>query len=141
MPLDSKSLKTLRDKHRHVLAAGGEKKLQERREKGLLSARERLTRLFTPDTFQEFGTYVRHTCTAFGMGDKELPADGVIVGTGYVNGRQVAAFSHALITCGPVMNMCALCRVMMIQSISAGEYDAPPAQGPAMIAELVNGKV
>jgi acetyl-CoA carboxylase carboxyltransferase component len=94
MPLDSKSLKTLRDKHRHVLAAGGEKKLQERREKGLLSARERLTRLFTPDTFQEFGTFIRHTCTAFDMGDKDLPADGVIVGSGYVHGRQVSAFSQ-----------------------------------------------
>ena len=28
------------------------------------------------------------------MADKDLPADGVIVGTGYVNGRQVAAFSQ-----------------------------------------------
>ncbi len=28
------------------------------------------------------------------MGDKDLPADGVIVGTGYVGGRQVAAFSQ-----------------------------------------------
>ena len=28
------------------------------------------------------------------MGSKELPADGVIVGTGYVQGRQVAAFSQ-----------------------------------------------
>ena len=26
MPLDSKSLQTLRDKHKHVFAAGGEKK-------------------------------------------------------------------------------------------------------------------
>ena len=94
MSLNSKSLKTLRKKHEHVLAAGGEKKIRERHEKGLLSARERLTRLFQPDTFQEFGTFIRHTCTAFGMGDKDLPADGVIVGTGYVGGRQVAAFSQ-----------------------------------------------
>ena len=77
-----------------VLAGGGEKKIKERHEKGLLSARERLSHLFQPETFQEFGTFVRHTCTAFGMGEKELPADGVIVGTGYVGGRQVAAFSQ-----------------------------------------------
>ena len=55
MPLDSDSLKTLRDKHKHVFAAGGEKKTKERHEKGLLTTRERLTRLFQPDTFQEFG--------------------------------------------------------------------------------------
>ncbi len=37
-----------------------------------------------------------------------------------------------LITPGPVMNMWAL-RVWMMKSVSAGEYAAPPAQGPAMI--------
>ena len=94
MPLDSKGLRTLRDKHKHVLAGGGEKKIRERHEKGLLSARERLMRLFQEGTFQEFGTFVRHTCTAFDMAGKDLPADGVIVGTGYVDGRQVAAFSQ-----------------------------------------------
>ena len=94
MPLELKTVKTLREKRNHVLAAGGERKIKERHEKGLLTARERLTHLFQPDTFQEFGTFVRHTCTAFGMADKDLPADGVIVGTGYVDGRQVAAFSQ-----------------------------------------------
>jgi acetyl-CoA carboxylase carboxyltransferase component len=94
MPLDAKSLKTLRDRHETVLAGGGKKKVAERHEKGLMTARERLNHLFQPGTFQEFGTFARHTCTAFGMADKELPADGVIVGTGYVNGRQVASFSQ-----------------------------------------------
>ncbi len=94
MSLDPKSLKTLREKHAHVLAAGGEAQVRKRHEKGLLTARERLAALFQPDTFQEFGTFIRHTCTAFGMGEKDLPADGVIVGTGYVGHRQVAAFSQ-----------------------------------------------
>ncbi|MBK8176462.1 MAG: acyl-CoA carboxylase subunit beta [Rhodospirillales bacterium] len=94
MPLDSKSLKALRDKHKHVIAAGGEKKIKDRHEKGLLTARDRLTSLFQEGTFQEFGTFIRHTCTSFGMTDKDLPADGVVVGTGYVAGRQVAAFSQ-----------------------------------------------
>ena len=49
--------------------------------------------LFQPETFQEFGTFIRR-CTTFGMAEKDLPADGVIVGTGYVDGRQVAAFSQ-----------------------------------------------
>ena len=34
--------------------------------------------LFQPETFQEFGMFVRHTCSAFGMGEKESPADGVL---------------------------------------------------------------
>ncbi len=35
-------------------------------------------------------------------------------------------------TLGPVMNMWAW-RVWMMKSVSAGEYAAPPAHGPAMI--------
>ena len=34
-------------------------------------------------------------------------------------------------TCGPVMNIWAW-RVWMMKSVSAGEYAAPPAQGPQM---------
>jgi hypothetical protein len=36
-----------------------------------------------------------------------------------------------LMTCGPVMNICAW-RVWMMKSVSAGLYAAPPAQGPQM---------
>ena len=38
--------------------------------------------------------HVRHGGCGFGLENKELPADGVITGTGYVDGRLVAAFSQ-----------------------------------------------
>ena len=94
MPLDAKLLKELTDRRKKIYAAGGEDKIAKRHEKGLLSARERLMALFQPDTFQEIGAHIRHTCTHFGMQDKDLPADGIVVGTGYVDGRQVSAFSQ-----------------------------------------------
>ncbi len=37
-------------------------------------------------------------------------------------------------TSGPVMNMYDVCSVMSTKSVIAGEYTAPPAQGP-MISE------
>jgi len=40
---------------------------------------------------------------------------------------------EALMTSGPQMNIWAFFRVMMRKSVSAGEYAAPPAHGPAMI--------
>ena len=58
-----------------------------------MTARERLAALFQEDTFQEYGAHIRHGATAFGMAELEVPSDGVVVGTGYVAGRQVAAFS------------------------------------------------
>jgi acetyl-CoA carboxylase carboxyltransferase component len=94
MPLDAKLLQGFKDRRKKIYAAGGEDKIKQRHEKGLLSARERLMALYQPDTFQEIGAFVKHTCTHFGMDKKDLAADGVIVGTGFVDGRQVSAFSQ-----------------------------------------------
>ena len=91
--LSEKQLDILRERRAKVLAGGGEDKLQERHAKGLMGARERLLALFQPDTFQEIATHAKHAAKHFGLADKELPSDGVIVGTGFVDGRPVAAFS------------------------------------------------
>jgi acetyl-CoA carboxylase carboxyltransferase component len=94
MAVDETKLERFRQRRREALAGSGEAKLEARHAKGLMGARERLLHLFQPDTFQEIGTYVTHHCTAFGM-DRSHPAgDGVIVGTGYVEGRQVTACSQ-----------------------------------------------
>ncbi len=92
--LSEKHLEILRERRAKILAGGGEKKIRARHEKGLMSARERLLALFQEDTFQEIGTHAHHTARHFGLADKELPSDGVIVGTGFVDGRPVAAFSQ-----------------------------------------------
>ena len=94
MPLSDRLAGKLEKMRAKALAAGGAAKQKERHDKGLLSARERLDMLFDPGTFQEIGMHVRHRATGFGMADKDLPADGVIAGTGFVCGRQVAAFSQ-----------------------------------------------
>ena len=94
MSLPDKLLEELRSRRIDVYAGGGEEKLQKRHEKGLLGARERIMALFDPDTFQEIGAHVRHQARHFGLENKEFPADGVIVGTGYVDDVAVAAFSQ-----------------------------------------------
>jgi acetyl-CoA carboxylase carboxyltransferase component len=87
-------LQTLRERRTAIMAGGGADKIEQRHAKGLLSARERLEALFQPGTFQEMGMHVRHGAHHFGMGDKDFPADGVITGTGYVDGELVAAYSQ-----------------------------------------------
>jgi propionyl-CoA carboxylase beta chain len=94
MPIDPKLLKDLRQRRETALLGGGEEKMAKRREKGLLPARERLLRLFDADTFQEFGMHAKHSCKNFGMEKKKMPGDGVVTGTGYVDGRPVAAYAH-----------------------------------------------
>lgn len=69
-------------------------KLESLHAKGLLSARERVDSLFEEGTFQEIGLHATHHAVHFGMEGRDLPADGVITGTGYVGSEQVAVYSQ-----------------------------------------------
>jgi propionyl-CoA carboxylase beta chain len=94
MAIDPKLLEELRNRRATARKAGGEDKLAKRREKGIMSARERLEIFFQEGTFQEFGMHAEHSCHRFGMEKKDLPYDGVVCGTGLVDGRPVAAYSQ-----------------------------------------------
>ena len=94
MAISKKLTDELVSRRQAAIYAGGKAKLEARREKGLLTARERIETLFDAGSFQEFGMFVQHSCHNFGMEKKELPTDGVITGIGLVQGRPVAAFSQ-----------------------------------------------
>lgn len=94
MSIDPELLRDLERRQAVALAGGGEAKQAQRRERGLMTARERLVRLFDRDTFQEFGMHAQHSCKNFGMEKKAMPGDGVVTGTGYIDGSPVAAYAH-----------------------------------------------
>lgn len=94
MPIAPALLEDLTQRRQEALLGGGQDKIDSRHAKGQWTARERLAALFEPRTFQEQGMHAQHGCTSFGMDGKKLPGDGVVCGTGYVEGRPVAAFSH-----------------------------------------------
>ena len=87
-------LNDLKKREAGVLQMGGEKAVAKHREKGKLTARERLDRLFDKGTFREIDMFVTHRCVNFGMEKVEIPSDGVITGHGLVNGRPLFAFSQ-----------------------------------------------
>jgi acetyl-CoA carboxylase carboxyltransferase component len=78
-----------KQKREHLVQMGGPKAVEAQHKAGKMTARERIEYFFDPGTFTEIGLYVTHRQTAFGMAEKELPADGVITGFGKVNGRLV----------------------------------------------------
>jgi propionyl-CoA carboxylase beta chain len=100
MAIKKEFLEELEARREKVLAGGGKDKLEARRKKGLMTARDRLDALFQEGTFMEFGMHAKHACHNFGMEKKELPADGVVTGTGYVGGRPVAAYSEDFTVAG-----------------------------------------
>ncbi|MEE8636979.1 MAG: carboxyl transferase domain-containing protein, partial [Dehalococcoidia bacterium] len=82
-------LEELKRKREHIHQMGGPKAIEERHKKGQMSARERIDYFFDPGTFTEMGLFVKHRTIAFGMDQREVPAEGVITGFGTVNGRHV----------------------------------------------------
>ena len=100
MAIDQNLIQDLVRRQADALASGGAERIARRHAKGQLSARERVERLFPPDSFQEFGLHAQHDTRGFGMEQKSLPTDGVITGVGYVDGRPVAGFSQDFMIAG-----------------------------------------
>jgi propionyl-CoA carboxylase beta chain len=73
---------------------GGLKRIEAQHAKGRLTARERLDVLLDQGSFEELDMYVEHNCTDFGMDAQKIPGDGVVTGSGTINGRLVFVFSQ-----------------------------------------------
>ncbi len=73
---------------------GGEKRVAAQHAKGKLTARERLEILLDEGSFEELDMYVEHNATDFGMDQQRVPGDGVVTGSGTINGRLVYVFSQ-----------------------------------------------
>lgn len=73
---------------------GGQKRIDAQHSKGRLTARERLNILLDEGSFEELDMYVEHNCTDFGMQDTKFPGDGVVTGSGTINGRLIYVYSQ-----------------------------------------------
>ena len=82
-------LQELSEKKDALQLGGGQKRIDKQHEAGSLTARERVQALVDQDSFQEVGLFAEHRCSNFGMGSKEMAADGVITGSGSIDGRLV----------------------------------------------------
>jgi propionyl-CoA carboxylase beta chain len=73
---------------------GGEARIEAQHAKGRLTARERLEILLDEGSFEELDMYVEHNAIDFGMDEQRIPGDGVVTGSGTINGRLVFVFSQ-----------------------------------------------
>jgi propionyl-CoA carboxylase beta chain len=73
---------------------GGEKRIAAQHAKGRLTARERLTVLLDQGSFEEVDMFVEHNCADFGMETQKFAGDGVVTGSGTINGRLVYVFAQ-----------------------------------------------
>jgi len=73
---------------------GGEKRIKAQHDKGKYLARERVYLLLDPGSFEEMDAFVEHRCHDFGMESQKILGDGVITGSGTIDGRLVFVFSQ-----------------------------------------------
>lgn len=74
--------------------AGSASAVEKQHAKGRQTARERIDQLLDPGSFVELDALTRHRSTNFGMEAKRPFGDGVVTGTGTIDGRPVAVFSQ-----------------------------------------------
>jgi len=84
----------MKSKKEHIMEGGGQARIDKQHEKGKMTARERIEKLFDENTFVELDMFVKHRCTNFGQEKKELPGEGVVTGYGTIDGRLVYAFAQ-----------------------------------------------
>ena len=92
--MSATTIEQLEAKRAQARMGGGEKRIAAQHAKGRLTARERLTVLLDPGSFEEVDMYVEHNCVDFGMENQKIPGDGVVTGSGTINGRLVFVFAQ-----------------------------------------------
>ncbi|MXY76510.1 MAG: methylmalonyl-CoA carboxyltransferase, partial [Acidimicrobiia bacterium] len=87
-------IEQLRELRRQAEGGGSRRAVDRQREKGKLTARERIALLLDQGSFQEIDTFVRHQSRGFGLEDRRPLGDAVVTGYGTVNGRTVFVFAE-----------------------------------------------
>ena len=78
--------------NRRVLVV--EKRIDRQHAAGKLTARERLDVLLDPGSFEETDMFVVHRSRDFGMDGNTIAGDGVVTGSGRINGQLVYVYSQ-----------------------------------------------
>ena len=87
-------LARLKEMKQTLLEAGGDAKKEQQKSKGKLCSRERIDALLDKESFVESFPYMTARSTDFGMDRHRFSGDGVVAGTGLIDGRQVWLFSQ-----------------------------------------------
>jgi acetyl-CoA carboxylase carboxyltransferase component len=82
------------DELRRTVEAGRQDAVARQHQLGKRTARERLALLLDPDSFTELDLYRTHQARGFGLEDNHPHTDGVVVGSGTIDGRRVFVYAQ-----------------------------------------------
>lgn len=94
MSIQSEKIKKLIENRVKARLGGGEKAIEKQHQRGKYTARERIDMLLDKGSFEEYDMFKLHRCHNFGMEKKQYLGDGVVVGSGTIDGRLVYIFAQ-----------------------------------------------
>ena len=109
---------TLGELERRAEGGGGADRLERQHAAGKLTARERVDLLFDPGTFEEVDKLVTHRCRDFGMAEQITPGDGVVAGSGLIEGRPVFAFAQDFTVFGGSLSETNAAKIVKIMDLA-----------------------
>ncbi len=111
----SDKLEHSRELKRQAKLGGGEMRIADQHKKGKLTARERLDKLLDTGSFEEIDALVTHRSSDFGLDKEKYLGDGVVTGTGRIEGRLVCVFSQDFTVFGGSLSVAhaeKICKIM-----------------------------
>ncbi|MDL2315192.1 methylmalonyl-CoA carboxyltransferase, partial [Bacteroidales bacterium OttesenSCG-928-C19] len=84
----------LKSRMQQALEGGGTKAIEKQKSGGKLTARERILEILDQGSFHEYDLFIQHSGKDFDMDKKYLPGDGVVTGTGTINGFPVCIYAQ-----------------------------------------------
>ncbi|WP_319528944.1 acyl-CoA carboxylase subunit beta [uncultured Cohaesibacter sp.] len=114
----SQILEELERRRAQARVGGGEQRIKAQHARGKLTARERIAAFLDEGSFEEFDMFVQHRCTDFGMQDMKMPGDGVVTGSGTVNGRVVYVFAKDFTVLGGSLSWTHAQKIIKVQEMA-----------------------
>ncbi len=134
-------IKELLDRRVEARLGGGEKRIEKQHSQGKYTARERVAMLLDEGSFEEFGMFVTHRSTNFGMEKESYLSDGVVTGYGTIDGRLVYVFAQDFTVFGGSLsetNALKICNVLDLAMKMGAPVIGINDSGGARIQEGVN---
>ncbi|MEG1585548.1 MAG: acyl-CoA carboxylase subunit beta [Bacteroidales bacterium] len=133
-----KELIALREQAR---MGGGERRIESQHKKGKYTARERIAMLLDEGSFEEIDMFVRHRSTNFGIDKESYLGDGIVTGSGTIEGRLVYVYAQDFTVFGGSLSEMLAAKICKIMD-QAMKMGAPVIgindSGGARIQEGVN---
>ena len=107
----TKEFRELKDR---FIGMGGKEQVERQKNRGKLTARERIEKLLDPGTFQEIGLFTKNRNNAYG----DVACDGVVTGYGQISGRRVFLYSQDFTSMGGTLSENHARKIAQIQDLA-----------------------